>query len=80
MNNIGMVKKQAGMITDNNQNDLWGKGILSEENPDQLHSTVLFLLGLNLGLRGGDEHYALRRLTTKVPNWNLSETEMVFHT
>ena len=30
MNNIGMVKKQAGMITDNNQNDLWGKGILSE--------------------------------------------------
>ena len=59
MNNIGMVKKQAGMITDNIQNELWEKGILGEENPDQLHSTVLFLLGWNLGLRAGDEHYAL---------------------
>ena len=59
--NIGLTKRQAGLINENIENRLWNDGILGEENPDQLQSTVLFLLGLNLGLRAGDEHYALRR-------------------
>ena len=37
------------------------KEFLGEEGPNQLHDTVLFLLGMNLALRAGDEHYDLRR-------------------
>ena len=59
--NIGMVRKQANYIDYSVENDLWDKGILGEGNPDELRDTVLFLLGINLGLRAGDEHYNLRR-------------------
>ena len=40
---------------------MWQKGVLGEDNPDKLHSTVLFLVGLNCGLGVGNEHYELRR-------------------
>ena len=33
---------------------------MGEHNPTQLRETVLFLLGINLGLRAVDEHYDLR--------------------
>ena len=39
-----------------------------KKNPDQLRRTVLFLLGLNVGLRAGDEHYALRRDAPNSPS------------
>ena len=58
---IGMVRKQAQLIDYKTENDLWERGILGEQNPDQLRNTVLFLLGLNVGLRAGDEQHALRR-------------------
>ncbi len=32
---------------------LWSKGILGEEDPTQLRNTVLFLLGISFTLRGG---------------------------
>ena len=59
--NIGTTVKQAGYISHQHEKLLWDKGILGEETPDQLRETVLFLLGINLGLLAGDEHYALRR-------------------
>ena len=34
---------------------------MGDDTPDKLRSTVLFLLGINLALRAGDEHYYLRR-------------------
>ena len=40
---------------------LWQKGILGEDCPDRLRNTVLYLIGINLALRAGDEHYQLRR-------------------
>ena len=58
--NIGMTVKQAEFISMRFENDLWEHGILGEDTPDKLCSTVLFLLGVNLALRAGDEHYALR--------------------
>ena len=61
INNIGMVKKQAGFIPLDFEDTLWHKGVLGEDTPDKLRDTVLFLLGINLGLRAGDEHYDLRR-------------------
>ena len=59
MANIGTVKKQANVITFEYENMLWQKGVLGEQTPDQLRSTVLFLIGINCGLRAGDEHQAL---------------------
>ena len=34
---------------------------MGEDSPDKLRSTVFFLLGINLGLHAGDEHYYLHR-------------------
>ena len=59
--NIGVVKKQAGVITYEMENHLWENGFLSEENPEKLRNTVLFLIGINVYLRAVDEHYSLRR-------------------
>ena len=39
---------------------MWKNGILGEENPIQLHHTVMYLLGLGFTLRGGEEHQNLR--------------------
>ena len=56
---IGAVKRQASLIPPNLEQMLWDKQILAEDSPDKLRDTVLFLIGINLGLRAGDEHYAL---------------------
>ncbi len=40
---------------------MWETGILGEAEPNQLQDTVLFLLGVNLALRGGQEHKCLHR-------------------
>ena len=58
--NIGMVCRQAQYISLDYENKLWENQVLGEQNPDQLRDTVTFLLGINLGLRAGDEHYDLR--------------------
>ena len=57
---IGMVKRQAEFITEEFENQLWSSGTLGEDTPEKLHDTVLFLLGINLALRVGDEHYDLQ--------------------
>ena len=59
--NIGVVKRQAGLITYEHENALWSKGILGEETPDKLRHTVLFLLGINVYLRAVEDQYNLRR-------------------
>ena len=44
---------------------MWEKGVLGEDMPDKLVKTVLFLIGVNFALRGGEVHKRLRR-----PNCN----------
>ncbi len=41
---------------------LWEKGILGEDNPELLQNTLVYLLGISFALRGGDEHWRLRCL------------------
>ena len=53
--NIGTVTKQAKFISMEHENKLWEKGVLGEDTPDKLRSTVLFLIGVNVGLRAGDD-------------------------
>ena len=57
--NIGTVKHQADLISYDYENRLWESNILGESNPDQLRNTVLFLIGMNIGLRAGEERYNL---------------------
>ena len=59
--NIGVVTKQAELITYDMERKLWDKGVLGESNPDQLRNTVLFLLGVNLYLCAMEDHYNLCR-------------------
>ena len=66
--NVGTVKKQAELITFDQENLLWKEGILGEDTPDKLRDTVLFLLGVNLALQAGDEHYQLRRSLPDKPS------------
>ena len=39
---------------------LWEKNILESENPEMLLRATFYLIGLDFGMRGADEH---RRLT-----------------
>ena len=46
---------------------MWESGVLGDDNPDKLHNTVLFQLGMNVTLHAIDEHYNLHReMPTKV--------------
>ena len=66
--NIGLVKKQASFIPLQFENELWNKGVLGEVTPDKLCDTVLFLLGINLGLCACEEHYDLCRYSKDKPS------------
>ena len=59
--NVGVSKKQAGLISCEVEENLWSTGILGEDTPDKLRDTVLFLIGINVTLRAVEEHYNLRR-------------------
>ena len=59
--NLGIVKKQAMVISYDTEQELWEHGILGEDTPDRLRNTVLFLIGINVLLRAVDEHYSLHR-------------------
>ena len=59
--NIGVVKKQAELITYQCEEKMWQEGILGESDPHILRQTVLYLLGINCFLHAVNEHYYLRR-------------------
>ena len=63
--NIGMIKRQVGIITYEAEDLLRQKGVLGEDTPDKLRNTVLFLIGINVYLHAIQEHYQLRR---EMPN------------
>ena len=43
------------------EEEMWRSGILGKHNPKQLSDTMVYILGLNLALRGGIEQKHLRR-------------------
>ena len=54
------MRKQAGLLAFEEENRLWELGILSVETPLSLLNAVLLLNGINLVLRGGQEHRGLK--------------------
>jgi hypothetical protein len=57
--NLGLNRKQAEVISVEIEKLLWEQGILGSENPECLLRTVFYLIGLNYGMRAGDEHRRL---------------------
>ncbi|KAK6173752.1 hypothetical protein SNE40_017154 [Patella caerulea] len=57
---IGLDKKRADIISVENEDILWKKGILGSDTPKQLLDTIFYLIGLNFALRAGKEHRNLR--------------------
>ena len=54
------VVQSATPITSAMEEKMWTSSVLAEHSPSQLVDTVMFLLSLNLALRGGDEQKCLR--------------------
>ncbi|XP_011408935.1 PREDICTED: zinc finger MYM-type protein 2-like [Amphimedon queenslandica] len=57
---IGTVKKQASVITEDVENQLWLQNILGDDTPSKLLNTLVYCLGVNLALHSGREHCSLR--------------------
>ena len=57
---IGVIKKQAQPLSEQEEDVLWQKGILGESTPQCLLQTMLFLIGQFFALRSGDEHRSLK--------------------
>lgn len=56
---LGLDKKKAEIITAEQEDIMWRKGILGRDSPAKLLDTVLFQLGLHFALRAGQEHRTL---------------------
>ncbi|XP_041355536.1 zinc finger MYM-type protein 2-like [Gigantopelta aegis] len=57
---IGISKRQAQIISEEQEDILWRKQFLGEDTPRQILDTLVYLIGLNFTLRTGDEHRFLR--------------------
>ncbi len=60
LSRISKAAKSAEPISVNDEQKLWDEGVLGEFQPDQLRSTVMYLLGLTFALHGCHEQRALR--------------------
>ena len=55
------ARLSSSVISLAQEDTLYFKGILGEEDPSKLLKTVIYLLGLHLAFRGGVKHARLRR-------------------
>jgi hypothetical protein len=53
-------RRQAEIITEEEEDKLWQTGVLGDKTPKQLGDTVLYMIGLHFALRAGTEHRNLR--------------------
>jgi len=53
--------KQAGIISEEQEEQMWREGILGESNPTQLVNTIVYLTGLQFTLRAVLENINLAR-------------------
>ena len=57
---LGLNKRQAAVISLEQEGYLWTNGYLGKLNPGVLLNTMVYMLGLNFALRAGQEHRRLR--------------------
>ena len=70
---IGCHRRQAEVISNDEEEILWSRGLLGDSSPQTLIDTLLYLNGLHFALRSGKEH---RTLTlSQISIINPSETQ-----
>ena len=52
--------KRAEPISEDDEKELWQKGILGSGTPTQLQESLIYCLGIQLGLRAAAEHKQLK--------------------
>ena len=62
----GSIKKQAEVITEEEEDLLWQTAQLGDSNPQQLLNTMVFYCGLHFSLRSGKEHRQLRHTPCQI--------------
>ena len=67
-NNVGLKPEKADVISALIENDLWKSNILESDNPETLLRTTFYLIGLNFGMKAGDEHRKLGAKFAKLAN------------
>jgi integrase len=77
---VGIKRKQAEVIDIDSENDMWIDNILGEDTPKQLVNTIIYLLGLNLALRGRVEHRQLQWDNFEFKNTVIIYTENISKT
>ena len=63
---LGLTKKQGEVITLDEEEQLWSKGVLGDSSPQQLLDTIVYLFGIHLAFRGGSEHRRLRSENSQI--------------
>ena len=72
---VGVVVKQASVLSFSDENFLWENGFLGTSNPQQLLNTVVFVLGMSCALHAGKEHCALHSMGFNSQiSWHMSPT------
>lgn len=56
---VGVVRKRAPVVTEDDENTLWERGVMSFETPQSLLNAVFYYNGRNFCLRGIREHHNL---------------------
>ena len=64
---LGLKRKQAEVITEEEEKFLWAKGLLRDKHTQTLFNTIIFYNGLYFALRSGKEHCQLGREVVKEP-------------
>ena len=67
-NNLCWKPKKADVISVSIENDLWKSNILGSDNPETLLRTTFYLIGLNFGMRAGDDARKLSAKFAKLAN------------
>ena len=57
---VGSCSKQAEILTEEEEELLWERGLLGDSTPQSLLNTMIYCNGLYFALRSGKEHRQLR--------------------
>ena len=72
---IGITRKQADIISAEQENEMWERGILGTDTARNLVDTLLYSIGLNFALRTGQEHRNLRVGTNSQLSLHISKDD-----